>query len=99
MPQQAQPITNENNSDTRKDTANKTGDASSTKNTNTLEQVSDDYEDPYDTRLKNSGCFSEHTMLQDCHYNNRDFRMCIKEMQLLKECWKKNNKHQSQDHL
>ena len=54
----------------------------------------EDWEDPYDTRIKKSGCWNEHVKLQDCHFNTRDFRQCKLEMDKLKECWKRHNEHQ-----
>ena len=57
-------------------------------------QQIDSEEDPYDLRIKKSGCWTEHVQLQDCHFNTRDFRMCTLEMQNLKKCWQLYNNSQ-----
>ncbi|KAJ3352934.1 hypothetical protein HDU91_005941 [Kappamyces sp. JEL0680] len=45
--------------------------------------------DPYDARILASGCAKEHEALQDCHWNHKDFRKCVEEMQKFKECWRR----------
>ncbi|KNE54544.1 hypothetical protein AMAG_00514 [Allomyces macrogynus ATCC 38327] len=48
----------------------------------------DDEEDPYDARIRRSGCQREHEVLQDCYHEKHDWRQCIKEMQAFKACWR-----------
>ncbi|ORZ40140.1 hypothetical protein BCR44DRAFT_36968 [Catenaria anguillulae PL171] len=51
--------------------------------------VQDDEEDPYDARIRRSGCASEHEALQDCHFATKDYRKCTQQLLAFKECWKR----------
>ncbi|KAJ3369120.1 hypothetical protein GGF31_005579 [Allomyces arbusculus] len=65
--------------DTHPNTSSATGPAQSTE---------DDEDDPYDARIRRSGCQREHEVLQDCYYEKHDWRQCVKEMQAFKACWR-----------
>lgn len=47
-------------------------------------EINDD--DDYIIMLKKTGCYAEHLSLQDCYYDNRDWRKCKKEMEIFKRC-------------
>ncbi|KAH6571070.1 hypothetical protein BASA50_003696 [Batrachochytrium salamandrivorans] len=53
-----------------------------------------DEEDPWITRIKRSGCFSEHEAMQDCYYDKKDWRQCREAMAAFRLCFAKNNQHQ-----
>ena len=46
-------------------------------------------EDPWITRIKKSGCFTEHEQLQDCYFEKKDWRECRKEMDAFRACFQK----------
>lgn len=55
-----------------------------------------DQEDPdaWDKRITNTGCYVENLALQLCHAETNDWRQCLGEMKLFKECWQsKGNDH------
>jgi cytochrome c oxidase assembly factor 4 len=49
-------------------------------------------EDPYIARIKRSGCFVQHEILQDCYFAKNDWRECRKEMMEFKKCFSSNKK-------
>ncbi|KAI8822574.1 uncharacterized protein EV422DRAFT_488697, partial [Fimicolochytrium jonesii] len=51
----------------------------------------DEEEDPYITRIKNSGCFPQHEALQDCHFAKKDWRKCKDEMLAFRQCFERNS--------
>ncbi|KAG0637449.1 hypothetical protein HOY80DRAFT_889658 [Tuber brumale] len=57
-------------------------------NTPPREQVEDDEPDAWDKRISDTGCAAENTRLNDCFFEKKDWRMCQKEMEAFKECWR-----------
>ena len=53
------------------------------------ETVVEEEEDPYDIRIKKSGCAKYHYALQDCYAEHKDWRKCTKEMADFKKCFEK----------
>ncbi|KAI9184055.1 hypothetical protein H9P43_003108 [Blastocladiella emersonii ATCC 22665] len=51
--------------------------------------AADDDEDPYDARIRRSGCQREHEALQDCHFEKKDWRACMGEMKAFRACWQR----------
>ncbi|KAI9219880.1 hypothetical protein BC828DRAFT_384937 [Blastocladiella britannica] len=52
-------------------------------------QDHEEEEDPYDARIRRSGCAAEHTALQDCHYETKDWRKCTAQMAAFRVCWQR----------
>lgn len=55
-----------------------------------LEEYNDlDKTDPdaWDKRITNTGCYVENLALQLCHAETNDWRQCLGDMKLFKECW------------
>ena len=48
--------------------------------------ANDEDGDPYITRIKNTGCFNQHELLQDCFWVKKDWRKCKNEMEQFKKC-------------
>ncbi|EER33319.1 predicted protein [Candida tropicalis MYA-3404] len=64
-------------------------------NHNNKEEVEDDDEpDEWDSRILKTGCYQENLNLQLCHADKGDWRQCLKEMQLFRECWEKNKNNE-----
>lgn len=51
-------------------------------------------EDPWDSRIRETGCFQENEDLQICRYDTGDWRKCLKEMKAFRDCWEKNKNTQ-----
>lgn len=51
-------------------------------------------EDPWDIRILQTGCAKENEDLQICRYDTGDWRQCLKEMKLFRECWEKHKNSQ-----
>jgi len=51
-----------------------------------LEDLSEEEKDSYELALENSGCARFHYALQDCYFEQRDWRKCQKEMMDFKKC-------------
>ncbi|KAH8596021.1 hypothetical protein B0O99DRAFT_686071 [Bisporella sp. PMI_857] len=49
----------------------------------------DDEPDEWDKRIANTGCAMENMKLNDCFFEKKDWRLCKKEMDQFKSCWKK----------
>jgi len=45
--------------------------------------------DDWDKRIYSTGCANENTKLNDCFFEKKDWRLCKKEMEGFKNCWKK----------
>ncbi|KAI8995055.1 hypothetical protein BC832DRAFT_362378 [Gaertneriomyces semiglobifer] len=45
-----------------------------------------DEEDPYDARIRRSGCKMQHEALQNCYIDHHDWRKCREEMKKFREC-------------
>jgi hypothetical protein len=52
-----------------------------------MDSKDDQEEDPYITRIKDSGCFQEHEKLQDCYFEKKDWRECKAEMAQFRSCF------------
>lgn len=50
--------------------------------------------DPWDKRIDDAGCYVENMALRLCHADTGDWRNCLNEMKLFKECWAKNGNPQ-----
>lgn len=44
-------------------------------------------QDAWDERISNTGCYVENLALQLCHAETNDWRLCLGEMKLFKDCW------------
>ena len=55
-------------------------------NANANANANDEDGDPYITRIKNTGCFNQHELLQDCFWVKKDWRKCKNEMEQFKKC-------------
>ncbi|EMG49881.1 COA4 Cytochrome oxidase assembly factor 4 [Candida maltosa Xu316] len=67
----------------------------STTNSQTTNQDGDDDEpDEWDQRILKTGCHDENLKLQLCHADTGDWRKCLKEMQLFRECWERNKNNE-----
>jgi len=51
-----------------------------------LKQTEEDEEDPFDTRIKKSGCADLHYALLDCMDKHKDWRKCQEHVQAFKTC-------------
>ncbi|KAF9740156.1 hypothetical protein PMIN06_003777 [Paraphaeosphaeria minitans] len=49
----------------------------------------DDEPDDWDKRIFSTGCADENMRLTDCYYEKKDWRLCKKEMEVFRACWKK----------
>ncbi|KAF2872072.1 hypothetical protein BDV95DRAFT_606633 [Massariosphaeria phaeospora] len=49
----------------------------------------DDEPDDWDKRIFSTGCSDENMKLTDCYYERKDWRVCKKEMEVFRECWKR----------
>ncbi|KAF2712061.1 hypothetical protein K504DRAFT_400493 [Pleomassaria siparia CBS 279.74] len=57
----------------------------------------DDEPDEWDKRIFSTGCSDENMKLTDCYYEKKDWRVCKKEMEVFKECWKRNGNDKRTD--
>ncbi|KAF3026537.1 hypothetical protein E8E14_013797 [Neopestalotiopsis sp. 37M] len=53
--------------------------------------VDDDEPDDWDKRIFSTGCADENMKMTDCYFEKKDWRACKKEMEVFRECWKRNN--------
>ncbi|KAJ2972630.1 hypothetical protein NUW58_g9147 [Xylaria curta] len=53
--------------------------------------MNDDEPDEWDKRIFSTGCADENANLTDCYWHKKDWRLCKKEMEIFRACWKKNN--------
>ncbi|KAI0014874.1 hypothetical protein F4780DRAFT_784700 [Xylariomycetidae sp. FL0641] len=51
----------------------------------------DDEPDEWDKRIFSTGCADENMKMTDCYFEKKDWRACKKEMEIFRECWKRNN--------
>ncbi|KAI1295330.1 Cytochrome c oxidase assembly factor 4 -like protein, mitochondrial [Halotydeus destructor] len=49
----------------------------------------DDEEDPVERMLKQTGCYDQHYAVQECMFENRDWRKCQDHVKTFKECMAK----------
>ncbi|KAI8056294.1 uncharacterized protein B0P05DRAFT_440670, partial [Gilbertella persicaria] len=47
-------------------------------------------EEPYNARIKKTGCFEENEALQLCFYDTKDWRQCQEEMKAFRDCFTRN---------
>ncbi|KAF2797409.1 hypothetical protein K505DRAFT_322604 [Melanomma pulvis-pyrius CBS 109.77] len=59
--------------------------------------VDDDEPDEWDKRIFSTGCSDENMKLTDCYYEKKDWRVCKKEMEIFKECWKRHGNDKRTD--
>ena len=52
----------------------------------------DEEEDMVDVMIKKTGCTEQNYAVQDCMFENRDWRKCQKEVKAFRECMMKSNK-------
>ncbi|RDD42992.1 Cytochrome c oxidase assembly factor 4-like protein, mitochondrial [Trichoplax sp. H2] len=60
---------------------------------NKSKQDDDEEKDPFEIIIEKSGCSAFHYALQDCMFENRDWRKCKEEMKSFKDCMDKSVKH------
>ncbi|KAF7503142.1 hypothetical protein GJ744_004284 [Endocarpon pusillum] len=53
-----------------------------------LERMEDDPDD-WDKRIFSTGCAEEQLKMNDCYSDHKDWRICKKEMEAFRECWKR----------
>jgi cytochrome c oxidase assembly factor 4 len=44
-------------------------------------------DDPWDKRIKDTGCFEENTRLLICKADKRDWRLCREELEAFRRCY------------
>ncbi|RKP04748.1 hypothetical protein THASP1DRAFT_9325, partial [Thamnocephalis sphaerospora] len=47
----------------------------------------DDEEDPWDQRIRATGCYEENVRVLICHADKRDWRLCREEMDAFRQCY------------
>ncbi|KAI9591976.1 hypothetical protein BDF19DRAFT_339112, partial [Syncephalis fuscata] len=47
----------------------------------------DDEEDPWDQRIRSTGCYDENMRLHECYMAKHDWRACKEEMEAFKQCF------------
>ncbi|KAG9245810.1 hypothetical protein BJ878DRAFT_533667 [Calycina marina] len=57
----------------------------------------EDEPDDWDKRIYSTGCAIENTKLNDCFFEKKDWRLCKKEMEGFKSCWKKQKNDERTD--
>ncbi|RWS04135.1 cytochrome c oxidase assembly factor 4-like protein [Dinothrombium tinctorium] len=45
-----------------------------------------DDDDPFDARIKKTGCYRHHIQVQECMFEHRDWRQCQQQLKLFKQC-------------
>jgi len=53
--------------------------------------------DEWEARIKNTGCLYENTVLQNCFYEQKDWRLCQAELLGFRKCWIKHKNDQRTD--
>lgn len=48
----------------------------------------EDEPDDWDKRIFSTGCAAENTKMNDCYFEKKDWRLCRKELESFKRCWK-----------
>lgn len=59
----------------------------------TKEEIEDEFDD-WDKRIFSTGCRDEQLRMNDCYYDTKDWRVCKKEMEAFRECWKRHGNEQ-----
>lgn len=68
---------------------------SSSKKAEEAREIEDDDEpDDWDKRIFSTGCSAEQTKMNDCYFDKKDWRTCRKEMEIFRECWKRQGNDQ-----
>ncbi|KAL5365180.1 hypothetical protein BJX96DRAFT_8107 [Aspergillus floccosus] len=57
-------------------------------------EVDDDEPDEWDKRIFSTGCADEQDKMNDCYFAKKDWRLCQKEMEKFRECWKRQGNDQ-----
>lgn len=57
----------------------------------------DDEMDEWDQRIFSTGCSQEQTRMNDCYFDKKDWRACKQEMEVFRECWKRQGNDQRTD--
>jgi cytochrome c oxidase assembly factor 4 len=52
-------------------------------------RMAEEEEDEYILRIKRTGCYEQHIKLLECHFDTKDFRKCITQMQDFRDCFAK----------
>ncbi len=52
----------------------------------------DEEEDPVITKLNKIGCLEKHYQVQDCYFETKDWRKCVKEVKEFQDCVNKAKK-------
>ncbi|KAL4862877.1 hypothetical protein BDV12DRAFT_178301 [Aspergillus spectabilis] len=52
-------------------------------------EVDDDEPDDWEKRIFSTGCSVEQDKLNECYWAKKDWRNCKKEMELFRQCWKR----------
>ncbi|KAI8050825.1 hypothetical protein BDF22DRAFT_693600 [Syncephalis plumigaleata] len=60
---------------------------SSKKQAKVVVEDDDEEEDPWDQRIRNTGCYEENTKLHHCYAKHRDWRACKDEMEAFRQCY------------
>ncbi|KAF6233833.1 hypothetical protein HO173_008045 [Letharia columbiana] len=47
-----------------------------------------------DKRIFSTGCSAEQAKMNDCYFDKKDWRTCRKEMEIFRECWKRQGNDQ-----
>ncbi|KAM0799973.1 hypothetical protein BDR22DRAFT_853578 [Usnea florida] len=68
--------------------------SSSDKAKRTQRMNEDDEPDEWDKRIFSTGCSTEQTKMNDCYFDKKDWRICGKEMEAFRECWKRQGNDQ-----
>lgn len=56
-------------------------------------ETEEEEEDFFNTVIDKSGCAEFHYALQDCYFEQGDWRKCTKEMEEFRKCMNKQSKH------
>ncbi|SCU99208.1 LAFA_0G22650g1_1 [Lachancea sp. 'fantastica'] len=51
------------------------------------QELAKEDEDEWDSRIDKTGCYVENMALQLCHAETNDWRQCMTEMALFRQCW------------
>jgi len=55
---------------------------------NSAKTIDDDEPNDWDKHIFSTGCATENTKLNDCYFEMKDLRLCKKEIEQFKACWK-----------
>ncbi|KAL4807261.1 hypothetical protein BDV18DRAFT_137232 [Aspergillus unguis] len=52
-------------------------------------EAGDDEPDDWDKRIFSTGCAVEQDKLNECYWAKKDWRSCKEQMEIFRECWKR----------